>query len=445
MTGKLRRAIASILTLAGLSLALFAEQPATAVTSYSQLSCGGSAARLFQLRDNGNELWYSSISGPAATTPDLYNWRKIYTFSDARPGLAVVAHTAVGDTVKLFVTDRAGGLRVYNFDISQAAIASVNNLYTGSADNPGPYNYSRLASDGRRLYGTKAGQLYIMTGVTTTARPRGHALVKTIGYPLALWGNAGNDQELLYTDTDGTLRSIDVTSTSNGFTATLSTIRTSGWDQAGIASPGAGLIIRDTPTHETWRHLIQLPTVGTGTDITTHDVIDNVISTPDLPITTPPDICAQQTTSNVVAIARSQLGTEQGPAADKYLTWAWPGLHTSSTPWCAGFASWVTNHQAGATTFKNLAVQNWVNAAKAGTNGLRRVSTPQAGDLIAFDWGGDGDFAPGNAHIGIVDHVGDNGTTYTIEGNWGGSGTPSVHRDVHPRSTTYNQLYIRIG
>ncbi|MEV8373946.1 CHAP domain-containing protein [Kribbella sp. NPDC056861] len=434
--------------LAGLSLTPFGPEPsaAQAVTSYSQVDCGDSAARLFQLRDDGNELWYSSISGPASSSPAVYNWRKVYTFGTSRPALAVAAHSVVNGVVKLFVTDRDGGLRVYNFSTSETAVTSVNNLHTGSAANPGPYNFSRLASDGRRLYGTKGGELFIMTGIKTTARPNQLATVKTIGYPLALWGVADNDQELLYTDTSGVLRSVDVGTTSSGsLTATVAVVRSDGWNQAAIASPGAGLLIRDT-TNNLWRHLVDLPAKGTDTVISAHQTISTSVSTPDLPITTPPDICSPINTSNVVAIARGQLGTEEGPDADKYLAWAWPGLHTTSTSWCAGFTSWVTNHQAGVTTFKNLAVQNWVIAARAGNNGLHQVSTPQSGDLIAFDWDGNGDFAPGNAHIGIVDRVGSDGSIHTIEGNAeGNDGTDAVTRNVHPRSTSYSQLYIRIG
>lgn len=317
MRANARRALAGFVAVAvgvaGLSLIpLTDRQPAAAATSYSQVGCGDSAARLFQLRGNGSELWYSSISGPAGTQPTYYNWRKVYAFSAARPGLAVAAHTAVAGNVKLFVTDPAGGLRVYNFDMSEAAITSANNLYTGSTASPDPYNFSRLASDGRRLYGTKAGKLHIMTGVTTTSRPTS-ATVKSIGYPLALWGNAGNDQELFYTDTNGVLRAVDVSTTTSGaFTATITTIRSTGWNQAAIASPGAGLIIRDTPTN-TWRHLIDLPTNGTATSITPHQTISTTVRTPDLPITTPPAECSVESTpGGSAAVTYNQLSAMFG-------------------------------------------------------------------------------------------------------------------------------------
>ncbi|MBM7784729.1 CHAP domain-containing protein [Tenggerimyces flavus] len=415
---------------------------AEAATPYDQVTCGDAAARLFQLRGNGKELWYSSISGPAAAKPVVYGWRKVYTFSTTRPALAVAAHATVKGVVKLFVTDRDGGLRVYNFDTAKATIGSTRNLHTGNPAKPGPYDFSRLTSDGRRLYGTKGGQLHLMTGVTTVRRPEKSATVKTIGYPLALWSNAGNDQELLYTDSAGVLRAVDITTKGSGFTAAITTVRGSGWKQAAITSPGGGLLVRDTPTN-TWRHLITLPTKATSTPITPHQTISTTHHTPNPPLTTPPDSCAPRTTSNVVSIARAELGTEEGPEADKYLAWAWPSEHTVTTPWCAGFVSWVTNHKAGVTSFKHLAVQQWVIAAREGRSGLRRVTTPRAGDLIAFDWDGNGDFRPGNSHIGIVDRVGANGNIYTLEGNWG-SGTASVHRDVHPRNTTYSQFYIRI-
>ncbi|MBM7784728.1 glycoside hydrolase family 19 protein [Tenggerimyces flavus] len=298
MSRRLGQAVAGIVTIAlaaGLGIAADAGTAPTrgqahAATPYDKVTCGDAAARLFQLRGNGKELWYSSISGPASTKPTVYGWRKIYTFNAARPALAVAAHDSAKGVVQLFVTDRDGGLRLYNFSTGKAAITSTKNLHTGDPAKPGPYDYSRLTSDGRRLYGTKGGNLYIATGVTATQRPKKTALVKTIGYPLALWSNAGNDQELFYTDTSGTLRAADVTTQGGGFTATITTIRTSGWSQAAITSPGAGLLVRDTPTN-TWRHLVTLPTRQTDTKITPHQTISTTHHTPNLPVTTPPAEC----------------------------------------------------------------------------------------------------------------------------------------------------------
>ena len=43
-----------------------------------------------------------------------------------------------------------------------------------------------------------------------------------------------------------------------------------------------------------------------------------------------------------------------------------------------------------------------------------RSYEPQAGDIIFFDWEGDGE----TDHVGLVERV-ENGTVYTVEGNSG--------------------------
>ncbi|RZS39233.1 CHAP domain-containing protein [Herbihabitans rhizosphaerae] len=440
-----RKALATVLALAavgtGVSFALAGSRPAEAATSFADVKCEG-AARMFQLRADGRELWYASVGDPAGRYPQFYNWRRVYEFGASRPALAVAAHAVSGGSAKLFVTDRDGGLRFYDFDLGSTSIKGVRDLRTGSANDRGPYDFSRLASDGKRLYGSKDGKLFVMTSVSSTRAPTAPAYVKSIGYPLALWGNAGSDQELMYTDSSGALRAVDV-SFSSGWDATISTVRSTGWDQAGIGSPGAGVVFRDVPNH-LWRHLIDLPAKGTGTAISDHTTVANV-NTLSLPLTVAPDVCSQVTGSNVVAIARGQLGVEEGPEADKYFSWAWPGLHTDRDSWCAAFVSWVVNHKAHVTTYKSAAVGDWVNTAKADGSNLNRVSTPRAGDLIAFDWDGNGDYAYPNRHIGIVDHVDRDGVIHTIEGNWGPAGDGWVHRDTHnPATARYHMLYIRI-
>lgn len=113
---------------------------------------------------------------------------------------------------------------------------------------------------------------------------------------------------------------------------------------------------------------------------------------------------------NIVDIALSQLGQSGG---EPY--WSWYGFE-SRVEWCACFVSWCAN-QAGTS-----AVPSFAHCAGQGvpwfqTNGQwasRSDTTPVAGDIIFFDWGGDG--VPD--HVGIV--AGSDGSTvYTVEGNSG--------------------------
>jgi hypothetical protein len=133
---------------------------------------------------------------------------------------------------------------------------------------------------------------------------------------------------------------------------------------------------------------------------------------------------APAATSAAIAAARSQLGVHElgvnaGPAVDRYLAAAGAG---SGNPWCAGFVTWSVE-QAGRELPGEgwAAVSTWVAAAQAGEHGLSIVDAADArpGDVVAFDWGGGGDFGS-DAHIGFLDSaVAADGTFTTVEGNAG--------------------------
>ena len=113
----------------------------------------------------------------------------------------------------------------------------------------------------------------------------------------------------------------------------------------------------------------------------------------------------------IVAVALSQLGNRGG---EPY--WSWYGF-TSRVDWCACFVSWCAG-QCGyleADAFPKFSycpagVQWFQNA------GLwqDRTFEPRPGDIIFYDWSGDGV----SNHVGIVEKV-ENGVIYTVEGNCG--------------------------
>lgn len=121
--------------------------------------------------------------------------------------------------------------------------------------------------------------------------------------------------------------------------------------------------------------------------------------------------------SKIFEIAKGEIGTLEGSAADKYFSQPGLGKHsTASTSWCAAFVTWVS-WMAGASTFKSASVDAWVKAGKNKTGGLALTSSPRAGDLVAFQWKThDGTEGWEWDHLGIVTSVGD-GYYYTIEGN----------------------------
>jgi peptidoglycan hydrolase-like protein with peptidoglycan-binding domain len=113
----------------------------------------------------------------------------------------------------------------------------------------------------------------------------------------------------------------------------------------------------------------------------------------------------------IISVAESQLGTmESGDnqgAILKYPNYFGRG----SESWCADFASWVLTH-AG-KSFNDPYCPSIVNQARS--SGSWKTSNPQPGDLVLFDWDGDGV----SDHVGIVTGRNADGTIATIEGNAG--------------------------
>lgn len=104
------------------------------------------------------------------------------------------------------------------------------------------------------------------------------------------------------------------------------------------------------------------------------------------------------------------LGESSG--TDKwYATW-YNSSFTKDTPWCACFLSWGINKNSGSLKFADVAD----GIVQLGSNWHKgSIDSAIPGDLIFFDWDGDG-----NAnHVGAL-LLKDGNRIYTIEGNSGG-------------------------
>lgn len=149
---------------------------------------------------------------------------------------------------------------------------------------------------------------------------------------------------------------------------------------------------------------------------------------PDGKISTPLSNCTTNINSgDIVAIARSQVGTKEDPLGSNCGgTPQQDGLtvasYTSSDRicefWCADFVSWVYNKAGRPFTggvsggwripgvFK---MEEWLMQNGTFTTREQNAFPPQPGDVISFAGDGDG-------HVGIVESV-DGDTVNTIEGN----------------------------
>jgi hypothetical protein len=135
----------------------------------------------------------------------------------------------------------------------------------------------------------------------------------------------------------------------------------------------------------------------------------------------------------------SEVGTNSGPQVDTYLAAAGAG---GGNPWCAGFVTWVLEQNGHEMPGEGwAAVATWVQAAGEGEHGLSLVSAEEAqpGDIVAFDWGGGGDYGS-DGHIGFLDSPVNDGAFETIEGNSGDAVSKQV-RGVGQGSP----VFIRVG
>jgi hypothetical protein len=120
------------------------------------------------------------------------------------------------------------------------------------------------------------------------------------------------------------------------------------------------------------------------------------------------------TAAAIIEVARGEVGTVEGPKDNetKY------GKFTKANflPWCGSFVNWCANQAgvkvpncvstvAGAAAFKKM--KTWFEADCG--------QTPQPGDILFFDFPGDG--VDRISHVGICTGIDSDGVVLTIEGN----------------------------
>lgn len=114
--------------------------------------------------------------------------------------------------------------------------------------------------------------------------------------------------------------------------------------------------------------------------------------------------------------ARKELGTKESPANSnnvKYNTWYYgQAVSGKAYPWCMAFIMWLFN-QAGAMSLLPIRTASCSILMSYAKNAKLWVTGPyKAGDLVLYDWEGDGVAD----HVGIVESVTASGVV-AIEGN----------------------------
>jgi CHAP domain len=120
-------------------------------------------------------------------------------------------------------------------------------------------------------------------------------------------------------------------------------------------------------------------------------------------------------------LAVGELGTVESPAGSNRTKYgAWYGM--DGNPWCAMFTTWAyelgagelgTNSPPHKKGVSYAYVPYIVGDARAKRNGLSVTSAPVAGDLVCYDWAGDGTFD----HVGLFERWGGGSQFNAVEGN----------------------------
>ena len=113
----------------------------------------------------------------------------------------------------------------------------------------------------------------------------------------------------------------------------------------------------------------------------------------------------------IVEVALTQVGNQGGQPY-----WSWYGFD-GRVEWCACFVSWCADQcgyiESGLVP-KFAGCVDGANWFKSNGKWQDRTYEPKVGDIIFFDWEGDGT----TDHVGIVEKC-ENGIVYTVEGNSG--------------------------
>ncbi len=150
-----------------------------------------------------------------------------------------------------------------------------------------------------------------------------------------------------------------------------------------------------------------------------------------------------QIRNKIVSVASAEVGYTGTSTYSKYGEW-----YGYQGGWCTTFVLWCYNQ-----TDKSLGTSLYGNVIPSGGNCNSMISwyenkgryhkrgdgyTPKAGDLVFFDWSGNGS----SQHVGIVDYI-SGSTVYTVEGNC--SGQVKAREYTASGTKPYNNISAIMG
>jgi hypothetical protein len=147
----------------------------------------------------------------------------------------------------------------------------------------------------------------------------------------------------------------------------------------------------------------------------------------------------------VIQIARKEIGTKETPPDSnkvKYNDWFYNGPdYGKSAAWCGTFVSWC--YDQAKMKLGTIDYLRGFAGCQYAVNNIhkwgKQVTVPQSGDIVFFDWNGDGRFD----HTGLFVKDNGKGLFQTIEGNTS-YGNDSNGGEVMLRERKYkNAIFAR--
>ena len=121
------------------------------------------------------------------------------------------------------------------------------------------------------------------------------------------------------------------------------------------------------------------------------------------------------TASDVLKVASAEVGQTNGAKYWRFVFPSYKYVNGSLTPYCASFVSWVADKCGQKVDGLPGGYCPYILNAWKRSGRMVEPKNAKAGDLVCFDWQGDGI----SDHIGIVEDN-KNGVLHTIEGNTNG-------------------------